>query len=60
MMEMRVGKGVTIQKNQFGFMLGYSTTKVIYLKEDNCGNIQKTKRELYMMFVDLEKVNYKV
>ena len=42
-------------KNQFGFMHGQSTTKAIHLLQRLIERLKVSERDLYMVFIDLEK-----
>jgi len=52
--EGRLRTTIEISDNQFGFRLGRSTIKVIYLL---CSLMEcyRDKRDLHMVFIDLEK-----
>ena len=54
--ERRLRKDVSISENQFGFMLGRSTTEAIYLFRRLMGVYRDRKVDLHMAFINLEKV----
>jgi len=53
--ERRLRKDISISENQFGFMLGRSTTDAIYLLRRLMGLYRDRKIDLHMVFIDLKK-----
>ena len=54
--EHRLRQNVTILENQFGFMLGRSTKEAIHLLRQLIERFRERKRNLHVVFIDLEKV----
>jgi len=56
----RLRQNVIISENQFGFMPGRLMTKAIHLLRQLIERFQERKRNLHIVFIDLEKYNDKV
>ena len=54
--ERRLRAETHISKNQFGFMPGRSTTEAIYLLRGLMEKYRSKRKDLHMIFIDLEKV----
>ena len=53
--ERRLRKETQVTENQFGFMPGRSTTEAIYLLRRMMERYHSNKRDLHMVFIDLDK-----
>jgi Reverse transcriptase (RNA-dependent DNA polymerase) len=58
--EHRLRKLTTVSKNQFGFMPGRSTMEAIFLIRQLMKRHREQKKDLYMIFIDLEKAYDKI
>ena len=58
--EHRLRQNLTISENQFRFMSGRSTTEAIHLLRQLIERFWEKKRNLHMVFIDLEKAYDKV
>jgi len=58
--ERRLRRGFSISKNQFGFMLGKSTTETIHFIKRFIELYGNRKKNFDMVFIDLEKAYDKV
>ena len=55
-MEHRLRDITEVLKNQFGFMPSRSTMEVIYLLRRAIEKYREKKRDIHIVFIDLEKV----
>jgi Reverse transcriptase (RNA-dependent DNA polymerase) len=60
MIEHHLRKLTTVSKNQFGFMPGRSTMETIFLIRQLMERHREQKKDLYMIFIDLEKAYDKI
>ena len=58
--ERRLRTEASISKNQFGFMPGRSTTEAIYLIRGLMVRYRSIRKDLHMIFIDLEKAYNRV
>ena len=58
--EQRLQETMQISTNQFGFMLGRSTTEAIFLIRHVMERFREQKKDLHLVFIDLEKAYDKI